>query len=134
MLLKKLGPKESLKLQLGPKVLRLQRAPERAQSKVAKESLNFLRSHHRRNHGLPPTFSPVNGRSLLYTITSIPKVQKAVSEGLPLPGNVVVTRDPNVKTELQSIWNSFNINDALTIAMTPKVLLFLFGGTMVTSV
>lgn len=50
------------------------------------------------------------------TITSIPKVQKAVSEGLPLPGNMVVTRDPNVKTELQSIRNSFNINDALTIA------------------
>lgn len=67
-------------------------------------------------------------------ITSIPKILSSLRDGLPVPGNLLFSADPNVITEVQAIWNAYELKDDFTVAIlappTPSVRRCLFGGLM----
>ena len=51
-------------------------------------------------------------------VTTLPKIQKALSEGLELPGNLIVTRDNEIVKEASNIFSAFGCQDKkLTVAV-----------------
>lgn len=50
-------------------------------------------------------------------ITSIPKILSSLRDGLPVPGNLLFSADPNVITEVQAIWNAYELKDDFTVAI-----------------
>ena len=51
-------------------------------------------------------------------LTTLPQIEKALSEGQEVPGNLVITRDPDVSSQLISLWNAYDLNKKwkLTVA------------------
>ena len=51
-------------------------------------------------------------------LTTMPQVEKALAEGTPPPGNLIITKDQTVSTALVSLWNAYNLNDTykMTVA------------------
>jgi hypothetical protein len=51
-------------------------------------------------------------------VTTLPRIQKALTEGLVFPGNLIVTRDEEVAKEASNIFNAFGCqNQKLTVAV-----------------
>ena len=50
-------------------------------------------------------------------ITSIPKILSSLGDGMPVPGNLLFSADPNVITEVQAIWNAYELTDDFTVAI-----------------
>jgi hypothetical protein len=51
-------------------------------------------------------------------LTSPTQIRKALENGDPdLPGNVVLTRDPKILSELQDIWSAYAVTHPLTVGL-----------------